>query len=459
MTHRPNQSPSSRVSFSPHSAWCLALFLSAMLPCFGQPGTIPAGPDLHLTLNDAVSLALGRASTYGAALLNQSIAGEDVRQSKAAFLPRTGIPTTFTYNSPERGAALGSGAPFAQSFISLNSIREYQSFLSVTGEVDVNGRLSATLRRNRDLLMAARAGTEVARRDLVIATQEAYYGAALATARLTFAERNLATAREFERVTDLLAKSGEVPAIDLSRARLQTATRLDEQAQAKAGVVIAIESLRFLIGADLNAQISVENLEKLEPVPGELDILSATAPAIRPEVQQIEAQRRAAEEEARIARAERRPSILYSLNAGTDTGSLQGASLNRHSGASAIISLNIPIFDWGASRSRERQAEYRAQVLGVQRTLFARGVIQQMATARGLAETASERLKITGAAITDAQRNASTSLARYRAGEAPILEVTDAQNILTVQQQAFYQAIFDYRVGIARLEYAAGITK
>jgi outer membrane protein TolC len=309
------------------------------------------------------------------------------------------------------------------------------------------------------LLAAARAGTEVARRDLIVATKEAYYALALTAARLEFADRNVATVQEFERVTGLLAKGGEVPAIDLSRARLQTAIRLDEREQAKAAAAIASESLRFLTAFDANSTLAVERLETLRPLPGEIANISSGPPSLRPEFLQIEAQKRAVEEEAKIARADRRPSLLYTVSAGADTDSLQPSVLNRHVGGAAFVTLSIPVFDWGISRSKERQAQFRAQTLDVQRQYFERSVIQQVGSARALAVAAGERTQIASSAIAEAEHNVSTSIARYRGGEALILEVTDAQNLLTLQQQNLYQAIYEYRVGIARLELAAGVTK
>jgi outer membrane protein TolC len=55
-----------------------------------------------------------------------------------------------------------------------------------------------------------------------------------------------------------------------------------------------------------------------------------------------------------------------------------------------------------------------------------------------------------------AERNLDVSIARYRAGEAPILEVTDAQTTLIAQRTAYYQALFDYQSARARLAQAIG---
>jgi outer membrane protein TolC len=58
--------------------------------------------------------------------------------------------------------------------------------------------------------------------------------------------------------------------------------------------------------------------------------------------------------------------------------------------------------------------------------------------------------------VNRAQDNLSASIARYRAGEAQIIEVTDAQTTLVAQRSALYQASFDYQVALARLKLATG---
>jgi outer membrane protein TolC len=123
---------------------------------------------------------------------------------------------------------------------------------------------------------------------------------------------------------------------------------------------------------------------------------------------------------------------------------------------SAAISFSIPIFDWGASRSRERQARLRVDIAENERTLALRGFTQQFYAARAQADNAVARIDLAREGVTKAHDNLAASIARYRAGEAQIVEVTDAQTTLAEQRSALYQAIFDYQTALARLRQATG---
>lgn len=411
-------------------------------------------PNTTLTLDDALRLANAQVSTFQSAGLNERIAAEDLRQAQAAFLPKVSVPLSYIYTSPALG--LPPGEPRVPSFIANNAISEYEALVNVSGDFDVAGRLRASLARNRALLAAARAGTEVARRALAQAVIEAYYGLALANVEHRAAEGNLRAAEEFEKITSLLLSGGEVAPVDLTRAQLQTLTRRDELERARVNAEVAAGALRVFLGYQFTRPLITTDLALALPVASEYEQFRVDDISRRPEFTQLEQQLLAAREDIKIARADRLPSLSYSINGGFDTDSLHGPRLKEHSGVSAGISLNIPIFDWGASRSRERQARLRLEIAATERTLALRGFTQQFYAARSQAASAAARINIAREGVSKAEDNVAASIARYRAGEAQIVEVTDAQTTLVSQRTALYQAIFDYQTALARLKLATG---
>ena len=405
-----------------------------------------------ITIAEAIELALTQASKFKSAQINERIAAEDIKQARAAYLPKVAVQPNFIYNSP----SLGGGNPRPPSFIGANAITEYQGLVTASGEFDTSGRLSATLRRNQALLDAARAGSEVARRDLIQAVNDAYFNLELSVAKRRGAETNLAAAQEFENNTKLNVDAGEVAPVDLVRARLQTAARRDELEQANAEETVNGDALRFLIGYDFTRPVAVSDLLTQTPVNGEIDRYTETTISTRPEFAQFEAERRAAEQDIKVARADRRPQLTYSASTGFVSDALSPVRLKNHLGVQIQVGVNIPIFDAGAAKSREAQARLKVQQSENERELAARQFRNDFFAAKAQAESAAIRIKQIGVTITDAEQNLKASLARYRAGEAGIIEVTDAQNLLVTQRQALYKAIFDYQSARAHLLRAIG---
>jgi outer membrane protein TolC len=414
--------------------------------------TVLPNSERQIAVTDAIDLALKQASNFKAAQLNERIAREDIRQARAAFYPKVEVQPNFIYTSP----SFRKTVPREPSFISADAIAVYQGLITASGEIDTSGRLRAALKRSQALLEAASAGTEVARRDLIQSVVDAYYNLALATTQRRGSETNLAAAQDFENNTRLNLEAGEVAPVDLVRARLQTATRIDELEQARATETVNAETLDFLIGHTVTEPVEAVDLLTQMPGDNEIERYSEATISTRPEFAQFEAERRAAEMEAFAARAERRPQLTYSVSGGFISDSVLPGPLRDHTGVQANIGVSIPLFNAGASRSHEAQARLRMQQAENSRVLAERQFVQDFYIARTQAISARERIRRIGASIVDAEQNVSASLARYRAGEAPITEVVDAQNQLVTQRQLLYKAIFDYQTAKSHLLRAAG---
>ena len=254
-----------------------------------------------VTLDEAINLAEKQASDYTAARLNSRLVEEDIKQAKSAFYPRVAALPNVIFTSPSISKT--SGVPRPPSFLGANAITEYQALINAAGEIDTSGKLRATLRKNQALLESAQAGTLVARLTLENTVTTVYYALAVATAKRRGAEENLRAAREFENITKLLVDGGEVAPVDLTRARLQTAQRLDELEQAKTVETTSGNALKSLTGIDFTETIAATDLNFEMPVAGEIESVSRTEINNRPEFAQFEAERKASEEDAKIARA------------------------------------------------------------------------------------------------------------------------------------------------------------
>lgn len=401
-----------------------------------------------VTVDDAITLALSNASLYRQSLIDESIAKEDVRQARAAFFPQLSLPLTYTGITPSR--LRNPGDPLTFSFVSGSAINETTALMNVSGTIDLAGRLRAALSRSRALLEAANAGTRAARRELVLTTVDAYYALALTRQRRRLADETLALAEGFVNVAQSLKERGEGEEADVFRARAAAATGRDAAEQARAAEFAAMNLLRTLTGIDFSTQIVTARLT--DNVPSASDFNNYTEDIIRsrPELEQLNAQKLAARADARAARRELLPELTYSLNGGFDAGDFR--PVGRYAGGSAIISLNVPVFNFGASRSRERQARLRSEQLDIQRELLLRQLRQEFYVNRANALGALERIRDVRVAAEAAQANLTSIFMRYRMKKATILDVIDAQSNYAETRAAYYQAIVDYHTSRIRLE-------
>jgi outer membrane protein TolC len=417
-------------------------------PYYDYPFSSPTDKYQVLMVDDAVTLALSNASLYQQAYIEEQIAREDVRQARTAFLPQISLPLTYTGTTPSTLRNLDD--PLTFSFVSASAINETTALLNVAGTIDLAGRLRAALSRSRALLEAANAGTRVARRELVLTTIDAYYALALTRQRRRLADETLALAEGFVGVAEALKERGEGEEGEVFRARTAAATQRDVLEQSRTAEFAAMNLLRTLTGIDFSTQIMTAQLTDNVPTASDFNNYTEDIVRSRPELAQLDAQAKAALAEARAARRELLPDLTYSLNGGFDAGDFR--PVGRYAGGSAIISLNIPVFNFGASRSRERQARLRSEQLDIQRELLLRQLRQEFYINRANALGAIERIRDVRVAAEAAQRNMTSVFMRYRTRKATILDVIDAQSSYAETRSAYYQAIVDYHTSRVRLE-------
>jgi outer membrane protein TolC len=417
-------------------------------PFYDYPFSSPVTGHRSITVEQAVQLALANASLYRQAQVDERIASEDVRQARTAFLPQFSLPLTYIGTTSSRFRL--PDEPLIYSFASASAINETAAFINASGTLDLAGRLRAALRRSRAQLAAARSGTQVARRSLAITTVDAYYGLALARQKRRLADETLALAEAFVKIAESLKARGEVGETDVLRARSAALLRRDELEQARAAESAAMDLLRVLTGVDFATHIAQPLLTDDLPTVNDFQGYTEEQLKSRPELSQLESLKRAALEDARIARRELWPEVSYNLNGGFDAADFR--PLSRYSGAQAIISLNIPVFNWGASRSRETQAKLRAESLDLQRESALQQLRQEFYTARANALSAIERARITRAATEASQQSLTLAFAAYRLKKGTILDVIDAQSNYADARLAYYQSIADYRTNRIRLE-------
>ncbi len=124
----------------------------------------------------------------------------------------------------------------------------------------------------------------------------------------------------------------------------------------------------------------------------------------------------------------------------------------------AQATLNIPVWNWGTTRSKVKQAELKRDQAQLDLTLAQRTSTEQLAPGympeARIAQAQLESLRIS--ATNWLLRILQLTLLRYQAGEATALEVVDAQTTVTQARNAHDDGLARYRVAIVNVQILAG---
>src|SRR5260370_211621 len=405
-------------------------------------------PALRLTLEDALARARKNSTTFQAAQTDFAIARQDRYQAGAALLP------SVTYNNQALFTHLHNGTV---TFIANNAANEYISQANVHEAIDLVS--ISGFRRASAASALAKARAEIASRGLVVTVVQSYYAVAAAQLKLDAAKKNAEEGDRFLKLTQDLEKGGEVAHSDVIKAELQMQDRRRQLQEAQLGLLNARLDFAVLIFPDFNDNFELaEDLHADVPLPALAEVQQRAArdnPDLRAALAAVEQ----AGHDVTGARGGYLPSLSFDYWYGIDAAqfAVNGPNGVSNLGTSAAATVNIPIWNSGATQSRIKQAEVRLAQAQRELSRAQRKLLAEIKSLYAEADTALNELSgLSRSAELSAESLRLTTL-RYKGGEATVLEVVDAQTTFAQSSSAYQDGAVRYRVALANLQTLTGV--
>ena len=404
---------------------------------------------LAITLTDALARASANAPQLLSANIATLLAREDTVQAKAALLPSVNGVSQFIYTQPN-GAASGV-------FVSNDGPRIYNNQLAVHGDLYAPGKL-ADYRKIKLGEEIARARAQIAARGLKATVVLNYYAMVAAARRVENARRSELEAEHFLDITRKQEKGGEAAHSDTVKAEIQFIQRQRDSQESHLALgrtrlgfsVLLFPTFRqdFTLVDDLEA-------ERLLPPITEVRVLAGkNSPELRAAQATVDQQAF----EIKSAKAALLPSLSFDYFYGMNSSEF--ALHNREGllslGSAAQAQLSIPIWNWGAARSRVKQAQLRSQIVRNDLTLTQRELLANLNSFYLEAETSSGQIATLRRSLELAGDSLRLTMLRYQAGEVSVLEVVDAQSTVVLARNAYDDGMVRYRVALANLQTLTG---
>ena len=410
----------------------------------------PSPSPVRLTLEDAIARARKNSTQFQAAQTDAAIARQDRYQAAAALLP------SVTYNN-QALYTQGNGPGTFVRFIANNAVHEYISQADVHEAIDLQS--ISNFRRASAAAALAKARAEIASRGLVVTVVQSYYAAAAAQLKLEAARKNSDEGDRFLKMTQDLEKGGEVAHSDVIKAELQMQERRRQLLEAQLGFLNARLDFAVLIFPDFNDNFELaEDLHASVPLPTLAEVQQRAArdnPDLRAALVLVQQ----TGHEVTGARAGYLPSLSFDYFYGIDATRFAVNNENGlpNLGSSALATVNIPIWNWGATQSRIKQAELRRAQAQRELSFTQRKLLAEIKSLYAEADTALNELSgLSRSAELSAESLRLTTL-RYRGGEATVLEVVDAQTTFAQANAAYQDGAVRYRVALANLQTLTGV--
>jgi outer membrane protein TolC len=299
---------------------------------------------------------------------------------------------------------------------------------------------------------------EVAARGLVVTVAQNFYGLAVAQRKYATAQTAFAEAERFLKISQDLERGGEVAHSDAIKAQIQFNDRQRGLQDANLTMENARLALAVLIFPNFEQNFTVaDDLDLPVPLPS-IEEAHALAAKSNPDLAAATATVAAANAEVWAARSAHLPSLTMDYWYGIDSDhfAIRNPDRTRNLGYAAAASLEIPIWNWGATQSKVKQAELNRDRSKVELSLTQRQFAANLQSFYHEASISRAQLGSLQQSFELASESLRLTTLRYQAGEATVLEVVDAQNTLTLTHDAFDDAQARYRVAIAELQTLTG---
>ncbi|MDQ1473585.1 MAG: hypothetical protein QOJ99_5065 [Bryobacterales bacterium] len=406
-----------------------------------------------ITLTDALTRARQYAGQIQSANLAVLLAKEDTTQVRAARLPTVSAFNQYIHTE-------GNGTP-SGVFVANDGVHVYNEQAQVHEEMLAFFRKAET-RRALAGEAVARARVDVAARGLSLTIIQNYFAIVSAQRRFTNAQRSLAEAERFLDITDKEEKGGEAAHADVIKARIQQQQRQRDVQEAEVSIEKAKIALGVLIFPNFTSEFSVvDDVTTAEIVPP-IEEARAKATATSPDLRAAKLSVEAAGYDVTVARHAYLPSFSFDFFYGIDANRFavnggRGDEANRRNlGYSGQVTLNIPVWNWGATRSKVAQAELRNSQAQLDLSLAGKTLQGNLAAAYAEARAAQQQLELLRTSLELGAESLRLTVLRYTAGEAIAFEVVDAQTTLTAARNAYDDGQIRYRVALANLQSLTG---
>jgi outer membrane protein TolC len=412
---------------------------------YGQTTPVPVTIDLP----QALTRARQYAGQLQSANLTLAQATEDRVQAKAATLPQFNALSQFIYTE-------GNHTP-SGTFVSNDGVHVYNDQGLVHQDVLPLLR-HGEQQRAAAAEAVARAKVDIASRGINVVVIQDFYAIADAQRKLGNATLSVTEARQFLDITQKQEAGGEVAHADVVKAQIQLQQRQIDLNEAQTTLAKTKIALAVLIFPDFQTEYSIkEDLDQADPIPL-LPEARAQAVVTNPDVKAATLTVDEAGYDLSIARYGYLPTVgldfFYGLN--SNEFALHNHEGDRNVGAVAQVTVNIPVWNWGATKSKVKQAELRQDQARLDLSVTQRALQAALASAHAEAEGALAQVSLLRGSVDFATESLRLTLLRYEAGESTAFEVTDAQSTVKQARDAYDDGLARYRVALANLRTLMG---
>ena len=284
---------------------------------------------------------------------------------------------------------------------------------------------------------------EQEKQEIIYKVTQAYYQILQAEGLKKVSSQAVKQMQAHLETSEALLKEGMIAPLELNRIKSQLSNLEHNLIKAENGFELTMYNLNSIMGIVLNTELVLENNLSYEPC--EIILEQALVQAIenRPEIMNIEQQRRIMENMLDVAKSSRKPQVILSGESGI-------------TGWQAAIVAEYSLLDGGVNKAKVEQAEINLAQVDQSEQQVKQLIEFEVRSAYLNMKEAEKLIKVAKEGIENSQESFRIAQVKYNEGIATNTEVIDAQSALIEAETNHLNALYDYNTARAALVKAMG---
>jgi outer membrane protein len=410
-----------------------------------------------ITFQEAIRIALDQNTSVRAAENAAALGKVGVSEARGVFLPNLTFSTSGSQN-------FGRSSDTLQNQSTSQNTRSASLALN-TGVTVFDGFGNVAQLRSAKFSDAASEQELVRTRETVAFTVASNFLALIQRQeQLRVQRENLAAVVELERQIQTFVDNGARTIADLYQQQANVANArfavLEAERTTELAKVDLIQTLQLDPTATYEFQSPADATAAAASTQLDLASLQSRASTQRIDLKAEEARVEAADQNVKVARSNRWPTLALNAGYSSSYNSISQASfsdqLDDRRGGSVGLNLSVPLFDRFATSNATRRAEIQADNERLQLENLQQDVALQVRRAHLDFQSAQEQLAVAEAQVRAAEQALIASQDRYTAGASTLVELTQARATQVQAQSSLVTARYNLQFQRTLIDYYVG---
>lgn len=420
--------------------------------------TSPVLQGATINIDDAVAMALKNNQDYLIARSQLDKAEADIKKATAGALPTLDFGSTYTRNMKIPTMV------FAGESFKIGTDNQLNIGLTFTQPIWVGGKVFAAIKIAKMYREYTQYMVDEVEGQISYGVRRAFLGAILTKDVVEVYRDALATAELNLDIVNKMYSQGVVSEYELLRAQVEVANLKPQLTQAQNSAVIALESLKQLIGVKLSDSLELQYAfdSTVVATPLSLDHLQELATAQRASLRQQERLTDITKKAIGVAKSGHSFNLIFQSQYGY---SLQrdDESFRMFNGSdwtpswTATFALTMPIFDGFVTSAEIKKAKVDDRAARLSLDQLRQQIELEVRQAYYNYVESGDRLKAGLKTIEQAEEGLKIARLRYQNGVGTQLEILSAETALTQAKTNYVQATHDATAAVYGLLRVTGV--